>query len=602
MRRAERRGDGGGPVPAAPLVERALQAPFRAIEPGTRAHLEARVGHDLGQVRIHEGLAANAATHALGARAFTLGRDVVMGAGTAAGPARRATLAHEAAHAVQQGMARAGGGTLLQHDAAEREARGVAAGIAGRADASPSIAARVAPAIQADLEDPARLGAVHDTLFVAAPGGGGARQPWQDASSTAPGTAATIIAQAKRAVRDLVRTNPASVGGTTPVRTTEASLDNDALSIDARIRARFPLVSAPASPDAITGAVSVMGPGLTSGQDYLREWLANRLITWTDIERFEIGETDARFVAMLDTLLTDRDVGGHLRVLATRVAGFNRGEGGRREVFIHAAATAPARRLVLIHELVHFHAHARFTEWIETTTDPRFFKEGFTEWLAQRVMTADERSGRGSYEDRVRAIERDVAAYVPEDDIARAYFAGEAWRIESRSTIARREFAAASGIAERTTAHEEGAASRAGPGIVQEVARGAHYRFLNLGHDAVEPKPEHVSFFRQVKVRHLEPASDLQVRFVGHASTPGSPEHNRNLSRRRALAFYRMARSEGLPEARLADAARPEHHGESRPTLTEQDAPTRAFNRRVEMFLRAPDAASTPTRDEEGGT
>jgi hypothetical protein len=214
-------------------------------------------------------------------------------------------------------------------------------------------------------------------------------------------------------------------------------------------------------------------------------------------------------------------------------------------------------------------------------------------------MTDDERAGRGSYEDRVRAIERDVAAHVPEDDIVRAYFAGEVWRIESRSTLARREFAAASGIADGAAGHAEGAASRAGPGIAQEVARGAHYRFLNLGHDAVEPKAEHVAYFREVKVRHIDTTSAVQVRFVGHASTPGSPEHNRNLSRRRALAFYRMARREGLPDARLADAVRPEHHGESRPTLTEQDAQTRAFNRRVEMFLRTPDAVDAPGLEED---
>jgi hypothetical protein len=597
MTRARRLREGGGPAPAAPVVERALQAPSRAIEPGTRAGLEARLGHDLGQVRVHEGSAADEAAHALGARAFALGRDVVLGAAAARGPARRATLAHEAAHAVQQGMARDGAGGMVRHPSAEREAQRAADGATQHASAA--ITARIAPAVQADLEDPGRLGEVHDTLFVAAPGGGGTRQPWEDATAATPGTAATIIAQAKRAVRDLVRTNPASVGGTTPVRTTETALDTDALSIDARVRARFPLIAAPASPDAITDAVSVMGPTLTSGQDYLREWLANRLITWTDIERFEIAETDARFVAMLDALLADADVGAHLRTLATRVAGFNRGEGGNREVFIHSAATETARRLVLIHELVHFHAHPRFTEWIETTTDPRFFKEGFTEWLAQRVMTDDERAGRGSYEDRVRAIERDVAANVPEDDIARAYFAGEVWRIESRSTIARREFAAASGIAEGAAERAEGAASRAGPGIAQEVARGVHYRFLNLGHDAVEPKAEHVAYFREVKVRHIDTASDVQVRFVGHASTPGSPEHNRYLSRRRALAFYRMARREGLPDARLADAAQPEHHGESRPTLTEQDAQTRAFNRRVEMFLRTPDAADAPARDED---
>jgi hypothetical protein len=177
------------------------------------------------------------------------------------------------------------------------------------------------------------------------------------------------------------------------------------------------------------------------------------------------------------------------------------------------------------------------------------------------------------------------------------------WRIETRSAIARREFAAVSGIAEAATPRDEVAGSRTGPGINEEVARGAHYRFLNLGHDRIDPKPEHRTFFRTVKLAHIDPEPAARVRFVGHASTSGSLEHNRDLSRRRALAFYQLARDEGLPESRLLNARRPEHFGETRPTLTERDVQTRAFNRRVEMFLTMDPAAVAPVRpaDEEAG-
>lgn len=601
------RDDGGAARTASALVARALRSPAHALDAASRTELGPQLGHDLGRLRIHEGPDASAAVRWLGARALTLGSDIVLGpTAPVSAAARRRILAHEAVHSIQQGFGEppAAGASVARHAPAEREARAIAARFdaPGRSAGRQTVGERVAPAIQYDLEEPGRLAEVHENLFVAAPGeAGGALQPWQDARTDDPGTAGRIVEQAKRAVLKLVADNPASVRGRIPTRTTESALDADALAIDERIRARFPLIPAPAMPEAVGDAVSVIGPTLTSDRDFLHQWLANKLIQWTDVETFDIIETDPRFVAMLDTLLADDDIGDHLRTLASRIGGFQRGEGATREVFIHRGAPAALRRLVLIHELVHFRAHPRYVEWIQSTTDPRFFNEGYTEWLAQRVMTDEEREGRSSYAARVEAIDQQIAAHVSEDDMVRAYFAGEVWRIETRSTIARREFAGFSGIAASASAGEEGRASRTGPGINQEVVRGTHYRFLNLGRDRADPKPEHITFFREIKARYLDPTAEARVRFVGHASTPGALEYNRDLSRRRALAFYRLARTEGLPPARLVDADRPAHLGETQPTLTEEDAQTRAFNRRVEMLVRT-GAAAARRADEEGGS
>jgi hypothetical protein len=64
-----------------------------------------RLGHDLSQVRIHTSAAAHTAVASVGARAFTLGRDLVFGAGEfAPGAAEgRRLIAHELVHWVQQG-------------------------------------------------------------------------------------------------------------------------------------------------------------------------------------------------------------------------------------------------------------------------------------------------------------------------------------------------------------------------------------------------------------------------------------------------------------------------------------------------------------------
>jgi hypothetical protein len=82
----------------------------------TRARLESILGTRLGDVRIHRGPAAERAAAAVGALAFTVGQDIVLGTAaceatlqTAQGspnrmPTRQSQglLAHEAAHTVQQ--------------------------------------------------------------------------------------------------------------------------------------------------------------------------------------------------------------------------------------------------------------------------------------------------------------------------------------------------------------------------------------------------------------------------------------------------------------------------------------------------------------------
>ena len=93
---------------AAPAVRLGLSSSGRPLDVPTRAFYESRFGRDLSDVRVHVGPSAAASARALSARAFTVGRDVVMGEGefrpqTADG---RRLLAHELTHVVQQANAR----------------------------------------------------------------------------------------------------------------------------------------------------------------------------------------------------------------------------------------------------------------------------------------------------------------------------------------------------------------------------------------------------------------------------------------------------------------------------------------------------------------
>ena len=69
-----------------------------------RTDMESKLGADFGTVRVHNGDAAAASAHAVQAKAYTVGDDIVFNRGayepdTAAG---RHTLAHELTHVVQQ--------------------------------------------------------------------------------------------------------------------------------------------------------------------------------------------------------------------------------------------------------------------------------------------------------------------------------------------------------------------------------------------------------------------------------------------------------------------------------------------------------------------
>ena len=103
----QRRGEGEGTDAAPPIVHEVLASPGRPLDAATRSTMEARFGHDFGRVRVHTDARAARSASAVGARAYTVGRDVVFAAGEFA-PAEGGggrLLAHELAHVVQQGEA-----------------------------------------------------------------------------------------------------------------------------------------------------------------------------------------------------------------------------------------------------------------------------------------------------------------------------------------------------------------------------------------------------------------------------------------------------------------------------------------------------------------
>ena len=116
----------------------------RPLDAAARESVEAAAGADLGSVRIHEGAAADELCDTFGAKAFTLGTDIVVAdgeysPGTAEG---ERLLTHELTHVVQQGVRPAPPGQRLEvgavADPAEREAETMAGSAAAR-EGAPSV-------------------------------------------------------------------------------------------------------------------------------------------------------------------------------------------------------------------------------------------------------------------------------------------------------------------------------------------------------------------------------------------------------------------------------------------------------------------------------
>jgi hypothetical protein len=84
-------------------VQEVLRSSGTSLDARTRAYFEPRFGRDFSGVRVHTGARAAASADAIAALAYTVGRDIVFGAGqydTASGAGRR-LVAHELAHVAQ---------------------------------------------------------------------------------------------------------------------------------------------------------------------------------------------------------------------------------------------------------------------------------------------------------------------------------------------------------------------------------------------------------------------------------------------------------------------------------------------------------------------
>ncbi|MBV9791738.1 MAG: DUF4157 domain-containing protein [Chloroflexi bacterium] len=97
-------------------VQTALQTAGQPLDTATQAFFAPRLGHDFSRVRVHTDATAARSAHEVSALAYTVGPDIVFGAGqyTPETDSGRQLLAHELAHVVQQDASPAIDRALLQ--------------------------------------------------------------------------------------------------------------------------------------------------------------------------------------------------------------------------------------------------------------------------------------------------------------------------------------------------------------------------------------------------------------------------------------------------------------------------------------------------------
>ena len=156
-------GDGGHDEGHSPVTD-VVSGGGRPLDSGLRASMEQSMGHDFGDVRVHDDAQAASSAKSVQAHAYTVGNHVVFNEGryqpdTTEG---RKTLAHELTHVVQQRQGPvdgtpAEGGIKVSDpsDRFEREAESVADRVVGGSapDAAPTAAP--APAVQRHEDDSA---------------------------------------------------------------------------------------------------------------------------------------------------------------------------------------------------------------------------------------------------------------------------------------------------------------------------------------------------------------------------------------------------------------------------------------------------------------
>jgi hypothetical protein len=152
---------------AAPTsVDQALASPGRLLEPALRQDMEPRFGYDFSRVRLHTDAAAQQSARDMNAYAYTVGHNMVFGAGKFAPGTQegRRLIAHELTHVVQQ----SGSDGIRVNSSNEKHGLSPRSGLAAIQEAAGNMAIQRTPREEGEEDAPVRLESALNLLSVPA--------------------------------------------------------------------------------------------------------------------------------------------------------------------------------------------------------------------------------------------------------------------------------------------------------------------------------------------------------------------------------------------------------------------------------------------------
>ena len=378
--------------------------------------MEPRFGHDFGSVRVHDDTRADAASAAVGARAFTVGTDIVFRRGefvphTQAG---RTLLAHELAHVAQRphGQPRLfrQPAVIEPHYPTEEEQREIEKRLSREfkgTEATPPTAPG-APAVQRgrslnETERQALANRLRRPYFDTIAG--------LDTGSAASSSGALNEAEAFEVVTE-AREAIFKLFGSYAVRRLTLTRDSTTTTGASRRAADQLLVIFQAAPSVVNALAR------TIATTHCKECLS-------ELAGLDADSRGAVIDALIDAAQQERGE-QLLRVATARVPGsFSRAESRvsmrlkPREEFRHTA----------VHELIHALAHPAFTA---AFGDEDNINEGFTEYFTRQVVGSGSSSYQAQYEKVVSARDAmkgpfhlaTVGGEALEESMRMAYFRG----------------------------------------------------------------------------------------------------------------------------------------------------------------------------------
>lgn len=381
---------------------KALRGGGQSLPQSARAFFEPRLGQDFSQVRTHTDAKAVETARAVNARAFTVGQDIIFGAGQYSLETTRGKnlLAHELTHVVQQNQIRQNNSLINNYLAPK------------------GIACQKSPAGKK----------VYESLFIK-PLFRESCKKWIDET-----TDKLLLGEFRDRLEIYLKGHPMSITGEVPERTTKADIDEKISEVVKKIKDKFGShIESTLSDTDIKKNVQILTSKETSDPDFINQWLGNWIFKLTSIADYCVDEGDKRFKKVISNIRADTALEKTIRTLASRQAAFFKETDTGRTVYIHKGLETSEVEKTLSHEIIHFYAHGNYRIWNSKMIAPRYINEGFTEFLTREATAVSS----SKYQDRYEFIREKVAKYVPTDDIAAAYFAGKVWKVEKISKVAK---------------------------------------------------------------------------------------------------------------------------------------------------------------------